>query len=462
MSSGKLSEAELEKRRQEELERQRQERLRKIREATESYHHLVERYESFSAHLSMAMKNELDTLSGEWELEVARESYLKVKDEVIRDINRQISATLPTDFEDIRALNEKLEWSFTSIEKKYRHGLSEFSKRLSLYYEGKAEIEKSNAFSMRLSELVHEERHDYSRIDFDWQGNVDDADDSVIAQEREKAISECVLLVNNSAIGKSDRSLLVRLLSDMQTVQNAVSMYIVASVKVKQNIRVFNQQYADYCALYIEWAQLQKAAGLTISQESPSPKSAFDSYEDLASEVKRLDTLTKTENERKYIREKIEEVMLRNNYKLAESIILQGSKKGLHFLFDSNSDSSYLPLHMFVSDSNMIMMEPVGIDGLDVDETADYNAKVTGGVEISQEERAWIAKGQKSFCDLHPKIIEELKQLGVIFYNNKVTEAGEKYAKVLRVKGKRSRFKTFQHENRAMHEQAQLKSKGLK
>jgi len=95
MSGVKISEAELEKMKQAELERQRQERLRKIKEATDRYSELNDRFEAFRVNVSFALNKEIQSLASVGELNSACKSFLSVKSSIGQNIIKPLSAALP-------------------------------------------------------------------------------------------------------------------------------------------------------------------------------------------------------------------------------------------------------------------------------------------------------------------------------------------------------------------------------
>ena len=132
MSSGYISAAELERRRQAELERQRQERLRKILEATELYNECINQYEDFNTLVSSTMQRELQVLVKEDELDFACKSFIEVKKHIEIDIAKQKSIPLPNEPEEIKILIQSLSITLNDIKKRYGDGISAFSNRLNL------------------------------------------------------------------------------------------------------------------------------------------------------------------------------------------------------------------------------------------------------------------------------------------------------------------------------------------
>ena len=438
MSGVKISEAELERRRQAELERQRLERLRKIREATDQYNLLIGQYEAFRTNVSLAMKKELQTFGSVGELRLACDSFASVKTTLDSEVAQRLSLPLPIEPEDIQALNSKLRESLSSLENIYNKGLSEFAARLSLYNEGQSEMARSNEFAAALSKIEKAKRLEYSDISFDLSSLLNSEAEFDLSVLYDEVLADCTILINNSAIGRTERSQLLGVINDMQNNQEvkavcdaAIYQYKALRGNVKKKIRIFNDLYNQYCALYTEWR------GLCNGRKTPidpmTPRGGFESVEILQSEIQLLDEKIKVETKRSYIREQIDEVMQIYGYSIAESIVMRGATKGQSYLFESGNRA----IHLFVSDTNKIMFEPVGLNSLDGEGHTGYDGMVES--DISDEDRTAIYKDQIDFCLLHPKMVEELKKRGVILGNTQVKEANLKTAKMLRVKGKQSR-----------------------
>lgn len=462
MSSSYVSAAELEQRRQAELERQRQERLRKIKEATAQYNRCMSRYEEFRAHVSVSMQKELQSFRLIDELRFACDSFQSVKLNTDSEISKLLAVSLPVEPEDIQKLNKTLTSKLETLGETYGQGLSEFSDRISLYKKGQADLSRSNEFSAALSKIEKEKQHEYSNVSFDVSASTNEADESV---SLDSVIQECSLLINNSAIGRTEKSQLMGILDELYKSQEsndaAVSQTLILQYKslrgnVKRNIRVFNDLYSQYCALHIEWVRMQKGKKLPLP--APLPKHSFNSISGLEQEIESLDQKTKTENERTYVREQIDEVMDLFGYNTAESIVLKGSSKGQHYLFESQADAA--PVHLYMSEGNSIMMEMVGLDDLEDNGHTEYDGLVVTD-EIPDRERHNIVENQKGFCSLHPKLVEELKKRGVLINVKQRKEAGMKSAKKLRIRGKRPSFDGAERQSQAEYRIADQKLKTM-
>jgi len=213
----------------------------------------------------------------------------------------------------------------------------------------------------------------------------------------------------------------------------AVYQYKALKGSVKKNIRIFNELYAQYCALFTEWRGISKDK--THPPANILSKDKFDSVFNLENEIRLLENNIRTEVKRAYIREQIDEVMKRFGYNVSESIVLRGTTKGQSYLFESDSKA----VHLFMSDTNRIMFEPVGLENLEENGHAGYDGMAVEN--ISESDRAAIYEDQKDFCELHPKMIKELEKRGVLMGSTKIKEADIKTAKLLKIKGKQTKKK---------------------
>lgn len=439
MSSSYISAAELEQRRQVELERQRQEQLRKIKEATDQYNRYIIKYEEFRIHVSLYVQSALQSFHSIDELRFACDSLQSVRLKIDYAISKLLSTPMPLALEEIQEFNKALASKLEIMEKTYSEGLSAFSNRISVYNDGQADLSRSNEFAAALSKIEKVKQFEYSNISFDMftltneTGGLDNVD---------SVIQECTILINNSAIGRTEKSQLMGILDELHRDQKSNNMVgtqaLIAQYKslrgnIKRNIRVFNSLYSQYCALYIEWVRMQKGKKLPLP--ATLPKHSFESISKLEQEIRSLNQKNQKENERSYIRDQIDEVMDLFGYDTAESIVLKGSSKGQHYLFESQANAA--PVHLYMSEANSIMMEMVGLDGLEDDTHMEYDGLVVTD-EIPDRERHNIIENQKGFCSLYPKLVAELKTRGVLINEDQPKEANMQSAKQLRIRGKRS------------------------
>lgn len=432
MSSSFISAAELERMKQAELERQRQDLLRKI----EAFNQNIINCRIFSNQLAITREN-VQAFCAEEELLMDLNSVLSVLEKTDEKIHLLTGTVMPSDVGEIERLNSKIATELETLKKTYDDGISGFSKRISLYNDGRADLNRNCEFAAALSEIEKTKNHEYSDVDF---GVIASIDETEVRVNVDSVVHECFTLINNSAVGRTEKSQLMGILDELQKSQknhNAVALQtLIAQYKslcgnVKRNIRIFNNLYSQYCALHIEYVMIQD--GNKDQVPAPLPKHSFDSIMRLEQEIRNLDQKNKLEKERSYIRKQIDSVMDSFGYSTVESIVLKGSLKGHHFLFESQADAA--PVHLYMSEGNCIMMETVGLDVLEDDSDTEYDGLVvTEG--IIDSERQQIYENQKGFCGLYPKIVEELKKRGVLIDDKQQKKADIKSVKQIQVKGK--------------------------
>lgn len=214
MSGPKISEIELEQRRQAEIERQRQERLRKIKIATDAYVNITNQYEEFNSRVFLALQDEVQYIMSVRELGLDYNTFKAIQEKTISEVKQQLSLPLPTEPEEIQLLNENLRKIFLELEKAYKNGLADFSDRLALHQKGKEDQAQLNDFIQALSKIEREEKHEYSDVRFDListkvhEGKIEDEGIEVL-------IDECLMLINNSAVSQNEAKLLMGLMRDM-------------------------------------------------------------------------------------------------------------------------------------------------------------------------------------------------------------------------------------------------------
>jgi hypothetical protein len=122
-------------------------------------------------------------------------------------------------------------------------------------------------------------------------------------------------------------------------------------------------------------------------------------------------------------------------YSTAEALVLKGATAGNHYLFDN--EHGQLPMRCYMSNNGAVMFETIPIARLE-SEDDEYNAAID--LNVTDNEKTAIYEKQKTACQIHPKIIAELEERGVLLDKAKIYGAEEsmKNAKMLRVKGRRT------------------------
>jgi hypothetical protein len=440
MSSYDSGELSLEQRQQLELERQLQERLRKIREATGRYVQLIAKCESFRFAVSGAMAKEMESFGSNrsHEMFFACDSFTSLKHSIDAEIAALISKKLPTESEDIMDFCDVLRSSAEKLENTYNKGLSEFLERLSTYENGQAELAGINELSSALANTKKAKKLDYSGVRFNLFVSEENDKSTEEAVAHDDIIDECTMLAGSRGINQDDRNLLFGIISELRRMDAGdiaagvtIEKFKAYKGNIKKKIRVFNEQYSNYLSLATEWRKMFK--DIEAPPDPVAPGNRIESILHLENEINALKRKINAELERRYIVEQIEIVMGKYGYKDAKPIILRGVAKGQSYLLDSETGT----VHVFISDKNHIMLEPIGLKELDSGENVGYDAIVD--TNISNEDRDAIFDAQIEFCKINKGIIAELKKRGVIISNVSTKEASRERTKLLKVRGRHAK-----------------------
>ncbi|MCL2200662.1 MAG: hypothetical protein FWB75_01750, partial [Oscillospiraceae bacterium] len=449
-----------------ELERIRLERLRQIEEAAGKYNGAVSQCEALRMTVVKSVLNESGAFNHVAELKFACKSFQELGAVLESEISALTAVKLPAEADEITALSEKMKKRLGQLEAQLNDGLSNLKKRLEVYNEGQSALADSKDFSRSISAIEKVQSIKFSDVGFDISVLFDTNIDVEISFDDhggtdfvvEEVLAECTALANLSGTGKQLRSQLLDIIGQLQASGDKVSAQIAAVSQYRtlrgtalKSARHFNDLYVHYCALHSQWRGLN-TGNKKISELPLRTKQEFDSAKNIKEEIQQLDEKIKANIKRTYIREQIDEVMNQFGYNTAQSIVFAESTKGESFLFESDTKA----VHMFISDSNRIMFEPVGLDNLHAD-NSNKNFDAQTAEKISDSDRSAIYQDQVEFCTLHPKILKELERRGVIFNGTQRKEASKDIAKMIKVKGKASKYNINEENQRHRFEDKKLK-----
>jgi len=413
VSGPKVDQVELERHRKAELERLRQERLKKIRAATEKLNAEISAARTQIGHIDKHLLPSIRNMENaeEMALTIKKVEDLKsaYKGKLIKALEM---GNVPTEPDAISARGRELASVTKSVMTGYFNEVKPFEDRIQNYIK-QLEIQNTiAAFSKNISTEI--EKMDNIE-DFDFTINVDNVKHSAkelnVQKTAAKILSEIEGLVNNEAIQESDMKDLLAIAGNIyktafetkNSFEAAVIEYNTVKPGVLRNITVFDDLYQDYfseCVVYLELINKNRKKPVKIA---PQKKYLFSTIEELNEETTKIARDFKTLSENNYIREQINEVMQSVGYNLLDEIVFGKDQLGNHYLCESKSGKS--AIHMHISDGKRVMME------------------------IVNTERDVLLNEQGRFCDLHPKIIEELKKRGVIFNKIARNEPDLKYYK---------------------------------
>jgi hypothetical protein len=143
-------------------------------------------------------------------------------------------------------------------------------------------------------------------------------------------------------------------------------------------------------------------------------------------------------------------------YNTSSEIVFNENQKGFHLISLENSGSS--AIHIHVSDNQQIMMEIVTIEtenqNIDI---RDLNyGSIVSPSELSDEENDFLIRKMDSFCELHPKITEELKKRGIVFNAKNHKKTDIKYCRKIQLTD--TFGKVIESNNRFINDEQRYKS----
>jgi hypothetical protein len=438
MSGPKISEAELERRRQAELERLRQEKLRALDEYSRAKQGLKEYAEHIKKFMSVSVGSFVDVGDLRFDVQVIQDAATLAEGQ-IREILSS-SANPPGETGQIREQTGRLVVRLKEIEKQFKVASTEFDLRVKEYTDVLRNQQERQRMSDQLANSKEEQRV-FNVICFALEEKEPTAP---VGLNTEELITEIKILIQNPASCQDRKTLSVILrdieqLNDEAKKQSILSQYTVLRSAVWQNIREFKLYYNKYQSLYFAWAQLVYAG----QEHIPAPRSQIDflSVNELVNAVKQLEKDYKKEDEMAFIREKMSQVMREFGYSTLEPIQLRNLPQGKsHFLAEATT-SGQAPVHIEIDEKGTFLMEVQGLEGSDGDNL--YEA--TG---LALEEKEYLTQQQTNFCQQYPKIVERLDELGIRFKKKQHLDPGV-YCTRIHIKGKRSSFAKFKEQQNA-------------
>jgi len=464
MSGPKVDHAELERQRQAELERKRQERLRKIREETEKLNRERSKVEQQIESIKKHLKAEINTISDVKEMQSTIQRLEKLKKATQSHLESLLSINTPTEPHQIAEYTKNLKNQSDNIIKDYYSQSQQLQEQILSYISGVESLKQLEKiqFSGEVKKVEH-------IVDFDFSieiRNIEKSDKvQVDVKERAKSIlTEIENLINSDNIIASDLKILTIIANNIyssafQTGSGFASSeaeYKTIIPSVIKNQEIFDMLYQDYYAEYLVYIELLNKNRATPLAIIPKEKYQFVSIEQLQKEKEIISQQCILQNEKNYIRTQIDEVMKECGYNITKEIIFDENEKANHFVcYDATQSSA---IHIRVSDDKQIMMEVVAVEVDNEVEGVDLNigTQITGE-QVDPTESSFLVSQMGKFCDLHPKIIDELRKRGVVFNIKTRKEPNAKYCKKIFItdragKARRSLINTntsYQHRTKA-------------
>ena len=144
----------------------------------------------------------------------------------------------------------------------------------------------------------------------------------------------------------------------------------------------------------------------------------FSSKEDIKSEIEILRKKGEEISKREYIKEQLDEVMLKHRYNVIDSEHIEKVKEDNRLLYEID-DSTGIDVFLSETQTQMVTLKIVGI-GFDE--------------EITERESDRLYEEQCNFCSMFPELVEELRIRGVILNEVRYNEANKKYNSKIKIK----------------------------
>lgn len=438
MSGPKVSSVQLERQRQAELRRRQQERI----QALEKYTQATQRLDALARKVEVIYESSIRNFEQDNEMRTEVHVIRAAADDAAKNI-RTLCATQPKgEAEQIKTQTRSMQSRTTEIERSFDAATSLFDKQVEQYLAMLHEQQGRKAFSEKLAQCK-EERRVFHIVSFALASEVPPDPKTLDA---DGLIAEIKFLIKHPAIGRN-RDTLLALVSaitkepEQMRQQALLEQYIVLRNGIWQDKREFGLYYKQYHALYFAWAQTRYAGKLEFPP--PKPQSEFSSVNEIKNEVSRLQHEYEKEDEAAYIREGLDKVMCEFGYLTLKPIQLRDISAeqncflaGNHFLAKSTV-SGDAPLHIEIGDDGTFLIEPQCLEGTDGDNYYDDSG------EMSPAEKEYITNQQIDFCRQYPKMIERLKELGIIFNSKLYMEPGDRCTKLI-IRGEQSVFNQYQ------------------
>ena len=443
MSGPKIDHVELERRRQAEIERLRQERLRRIREETNKLNAEIsattKQVDFINEHLCSLIRS----IESKSEMEITIKNIGRVKESHKKKLLRLLEEiVVPTEPDDISIYTHELSSKVKAAVADYLREVAEYEERINDFIR-QSEIKPLAGFNSIVEQLAKME-------DFDFSFKKAEAKSSKIepsVKERAtKILFDIERLLSSESIQESDMKKLVAIANSIYesafesgaSFEASVVEYGVAKSKTIRSIAVFDEIYLDYYAEYVTYIDLLNKHGKTAIEITPKEKYRFESVEALQHELTFLAKESKKTSMNNYIREQIDDVMQMFGYYTTEEIVFNPNHTGSHFICESESGRP--AIHVHVSEKKQIMMQIVATEK---SSRAGSHESISGIIsessDLSTEERNQLLLEQGRFCDLHPKIVDELKKRGLKLDAKSRKAPDEKHCKkILRVSSAKS------------------------
>jgi len=423
LSGPKVDHVELERRRKAELERIRLERLANIRRETEKLNIEISKTKAQIDYIDKHLSNILRDIKNAEEMEITIKKLNDLKSLYKNKLVKILEINIPAEPDAISACTYSLKNAAENIMSGYSNEVNPLEERLRNF---NSKLELINTVAANSKDFTGEVNKWDNIEDFNFSENINNVTHSSLKINiKEKAmqiLSEIEEYVNNESIQEKDMIDLLAIANNIyktafeteNSFEAAAIEYNVIKPKIITNMAIFDDLYQDYfseCVAYLDLINKNRTEPVNII---PEHKYQFFSIEELENEISQLVISSKAVTESNYIREKINEVMQSFGYNLSEEIVFNENQLGNHYIAQSSSGKPAIHLH--ISDERRMMMEIVGVgDNANRKDEGSVNAQILTNSELSDKENEELLSEQGNFCQLHPRIMEELEKHGLVF-----------------------------------------------
>ena len=198
---------------------------------------------------------------------------------------------------------------------------------------------------------------------------------------------------------------------------NIIKTFYFFEQKIESDIEKTKKLYEDYLL------------ECHLAETKPQKMSDFANINDLASAVNTIQETNKQRLHHNYIKEQVDNVMNDFGYQIIDGAVIEPAKYGDRSIYQFDDNSA---INVYLSNKGSIMMEIVATgDNTYIDEAI-------------QDE---IVGKQGKFCDIHPRIVQELARRGVNMSPDFHLEPGKEYVKKIKLTTKNDKSKKNKDKN---------------
>ncbi len=422
MSGPKIDFADIERIQRERLQRERLQKIALIKKATENYFNELDKIENIIHNIRYDNKELIDKYLTEKETRYVIDTILSLKRYYTGLLRGLKSDKLPEDPESINEATAELIKKIEIICNNYKQETECYFKRI-MDYDLKAEQIKSlKSFSVEIRNKSG--GYNIENIVFNYKQT---SENEKLFDTAREITDEILIYLNCEFILEKDREVLYNYLygiinalkdDSISNLKTKISEYSVIRKEIENKIVNLKEAYNEYASEFVSFGK-NKSQILNPYQ--------FGSIEELEEETERIKRLARYEMEQNFIKEQLDEVMKSFGYGLCESIVLDECHKGKHYLCNhENSDNA---IHVYISESNTIMLETVESIDEETETPSVINAEIIASDKLDDNALDKALERQGQFCKMHPEIVKELEKRGVILSEKNHKAPDKRHAK---------------------------------